>query len=234
MATRIRRNMARHANQTPTGTQYDNIRRSLFDLGNRQPMVPVLAVAKWMTDDDNKHYDDVCLVFTNDLSPLAGRQMVFHIWDRDTVRGEEERNIVGYDAIVPPELDNDPMFLAVDIDPRYCGLYDGFDTSLFADLYWSRTETDWEKLRMARWDIALITADQPDFWEFFTRGGIAAWNVTALFDTKYFARQLYDWARSAPRDAAAWVNSALPLLDKATTKRARQICTMVRKICNRP
>lgn len=235
-ATRYRRDEARRACQTPTGTQYDNIRRGLFDSGNQQPMVPVLAVAKWMTEDGGKHYDDVMLFFANDLSPLAARQMVFHAWDRNQGPKEAERNIVGYDCIVPPELDNDPMFLIGDIAPGYRGIYEGVDASVFALMYWQQSETDINRLREARWDIVLVTADHADFWEFFVSGGIAARQVKNCFSAKYFSAGLYTWARQDPIAAGLWANSCtLPAsLGKPALSQARRILSTVRRIVRTP
>lgn len=231
-ATQVRRNEARRALITPTGTQYDNIRRGLFDSGNQLPIVPVLAVAKWMTREGNKHYDDVMLLFTNDLTPKGAQQMVFHTWDRSTDKGEPERNIVGYDCAVPPELDNDPMLLLQDIDPRFANIYEGYDASLFA-LCWASDEADIKHLQQGRWDISLITADSPDFWEFLAKGGIASRQVKAFFSPRWFSKRLYDWARRDSVTAMLWLDDLkLPsTLNEPTKKVAKRIVAWLRNIC---
>lgn len=228
-------NDAPKAQHTNTGTQYVDLRSGLFDSGNQQPIVPALGVAKWMANEASKHFDDVALFFANDLSPMAGRQMVFQTWNRDLAPGEPEPCIVGYDAIVPPELDQD-LYLPIHVlDSEFrADLYDGFDASIIAGSYWSNDECDIEVLQQARWNITLVTANDPDFWEFFANGGIPSRKVAPYFSKSYFARRLYNWARSDKISASMWLDqcSPLPKLDKATKRRATQICNKVRSICD--
>lgn len=228
-----RRDDARMARLTRTGTQHANIRRGLFDSGNQHPIIPALAVAKWMSKDNDRHYDDMRIFFANDLSPLAVRQMLFHTWDRMPSPGEPEPSIVGYDCIVPPELDDDPMFPFQVIDPRFTNIYDGFDSSLFAHSYWPRDVTDLSQLQQARWDVSVITADDPDFWVFFATGGVVSRGIAPLFYKKQFTSRLYGWARLDKMAALDWVTkcSRPPELDKNTSRRAKQICNQVEKIC---
>lgn len=141
---------------------------------------PVLIVARWRNEEDERHFSDVLLAFVDDVSRQHCRDVIAAVWQSPTDADGNERSIVGYDAVISAQRPT--AILANDYQPPPASPF-----------------------REAGWEIIVIRSTSTAFWEFLATGRVRRLAIEAVFDPRYFTRQLRRWAGSAPDAAKNWI-----------------------------